>query len=208
MSQKALVVWGGWEGHRPEVWKDVAVEWLREDGFAVETANELECFSRDNLNEYSLIVPIWTAGQMTSEQESGLADAVAGGVGLAGWHGMCAAFNENLKYKWVTGGQMIAHPGDLIPSYSVRITDPDHVITRGLENFQMRDTEQYYLHVDPSNNVLATTSFDNSCEMPVAWTRTWSKGRVFYCSLGHAVKDLEVPAAMEIIRRGIRWAAR
>ena len=65
----------------------------------------------------------------------------------------------------------VAHPGGRIPSYRVRITRPEHLITRGLGDFTMLNTEQYYMHVDPSNEVLATTQFESGCVMPVAWTR-------------------------------------
>ncbi|MFN2207313.1 MAG: ThuA domain-containing protein, partial [Candidatus Promineifilaceae bacterium] len=44
--------------------------------------------------------------------------------------------------------------------------------------------------------------------MPVAWTRRWGKGRVFYCSLGHVAADFDVPEAREIVRRGLIWAGR
>ena len=70
------------------------------------------------------------------------------------------------------------------------------------------ESEQYYMHVDPSNHVLATTTFEyNGCTMPVAWKRTWGKGRVFYSSLGHVAKDFDVPEALTIITRGMLWAA-
>jgi len=43
--------------------------------------------------------------------------------------------------------------------------------------------------------------------MPAVWTRPWGKGRVFACSLGHVAADFDVPAAREIVRRGLLWAA-
>ncbi len=65
------------------------------------------------------------------------------------------------------------------------------------------------MHVDPSNHVLATTTFEfNGATMPVAWKKTWGKGRVFYCSLGHVAKDFESPEALAIITRGMLWAGR
>ena len=76
-------------------------------------------------------------------------------------------------------------------------------------------SEQYYLHVDPSNEVLATTTFSgeyapwiDGCVMPVVWKRKWGEGRVFYCSLGHVAADFDVPEARELVRRGMHWAAR
>jgi type 1 glutamine amidotransferase len=150
-------------------------------------------------------------GQISPEQERGLLEAVRSGVGLAGFHGgMCDSFRNNTEYQWMTGGNWVAHPGGCIPSYEVKITDPDHEITRGIPDFTLRDTEQYYLHVDPSNHVLATTTFRqyHDVVMPAAWTRTWGEGRVFYASFGHTHKDFEVPEALEMVGRGMLWASR
>jgi len=70
------------------------------------------------------------------------------------------------------------------------------------------------MHVAPDNQVLATTTFDGlkapwvkGAVMPAVWTRPWGKGRVFACSLGHVAADFDVPAAREIVRRGLLWAA-
>lgn len=76
-------------------------------------------------------------------------------------------------------------------------------------------SEQYYMHVDPHNQVLATTTFDGAhapwiagTVMPVAWTRQWGAGRVAYCALGHVLADFDVPEAREIVKRGLLWASR
>ena len=106
----------------------------------------------------------------------------------------------------------MAHPGGVI-DYSVQITDHMDPVTKGLKDFNMH-SEQYYMHVDPNVNVLATTRFNadhaswiDGCTMPVVWKKTYGKGRVFYSSLGHVVKDFEGPEALEIMQRGMRWAA-
>jgi len=71
------------------------------------------------------------------------------------------------------------------------------------------------MHVDPSNEMLATTTFGGDIRpwiegtiMPVVWKRRWGKGKVFYCSLGHVGKDFDVPEARELVRRGLLWATR
>jgi hypothetical protein len=113
----------------------------------------------------------------------------------------------------MVGGQWVAHPGNII-DYTVNITDRTDPITAGLDDFQMH-SEQYYMHVDPSNEVLATTTFSGEHDawvkdvvMPVVWKRRWDQGRVFYCSLGHVASDFDVPEVREIVRRGLLWAAR
>jgi len=214
---KALLVWGGWEGHEPKQTVARFEPFLREAGFDVRVEDSMDVYTdADYMNSLSLVVPIWTMGSITGEQEAGLLAAVKSGVGLAGWHGGTGdAFRNNTNYQWMTGGQWVAHPGNII-DYTVQITNSDHDITRGLSDFSMH-SEQYYMHTDPSNSVLATTTFSGEHEgadwiagtvMPVLWTRSWGKGRVFYSSLGHVNSDFEVYEAAETVRRGMIWAAR
>jgi type 1 glutamine amidotransferase len=209
----ALIVWGGWDGHEPEAFAEHYAAVLRDEGFDVEVSPTLDVLKE--LDErLRLIVPIWTMGEIAPDQLEPLQAAVAGGVGLAGFHGgMGDAFRGSPEYQWMVGGQWVAHPDD-ITDYQVTIADPHHQITRGLGPFRMR-SEQYYMHVDPSNHVLATTEFRpasapwvHGTVMPVAWTRRWGDGAVFYCSLGHTTADLAVPEVGELQRRGMVWAAR
>ena len=213
--KSALMVWGGWDGHEPKQCVDVFAPYLEEQGFEVRISDSLEVYlEEDYLRSLSLIVPVWTMGEITGEQEAGLLKAVESGVGIAGWHGgMGDSFRNNTEYQFLVGGQWVAHPGGVI-HYRVNIIDHEDPITAGLADFEMH-SEQYYMHVDPSNQVLATTTFNgehcawiDGAVMPVAWKRRWGEGRVFYSSLGHVAKDFEVPEARTIMQRGMRWAAR
>ena len=166
------------------------------------------------MSSYDLITPIWTMSTITKEQEKGLLETIKAGTGLAGWHGgMADSFRQNVEYQWMVGGQWVAHPGNII-DYEVNINDHDDPITAGLSDFKMH-SEQYYMHVDPSNQVLATTTYTGDIApwiagtvMPVVWKRMWGAGKVFYSSLGHVAKDFDVPEAKEIMRRGMAWATR
>ena len=211
--KKALMVWGGWPGHEPEACVNIFAPLLREAGFEVEIADTLDVYlGADKMAALDLVVPIWTMGTITHEQEKGLLTAVRNGVNLGGWHGGTAdAFRNNVDYQWMIGGQWVAHPGNII-DYRVNIGSHDDPITAGLSDFAMH-SEQYYMHVDPSNEVLATTTFGGEYApwiagtvMPVVWKRMFGKGRIFYSSLGHVAKDFDVPEAREIQRRGLLWA--
>jgi type 1 glutamine amidotransferase len=213
--KKALIVYGGWEGHEPKLCTEIFAPMLRERGYDVTLSDTLDIYlNREFMQGLDLIVPIWTMGTITKEQEKGLLTAVASGVGLAGWHGgMADAFRNNTDYQWMVGGQWVAHPGNII-DYEVNIIDHDDPITAGLNDFKMH-SEQYYMHVDPSNQVLATTTFSGEYAhwvkgtvMPVVWKRMWDKGRVFYSSLGHVARDFNVPEAKEIQIRGMMWASK
>lgn len=210
----ALMVYGGWEGHEPKKCVDVFAPILQGHGFDVQLADTLDVYlDAERLKTLDLIVPVWTMGTITKEQEKGLLDAVAGGVNIAGWHGgMADSFRDNPDYQFMVGGQWVAHPGNVI-DYTVAIVRPDDPITAGLNDFAMH-SEQYYLHVDPSNEVLATTTFGGDYApwiagtvMPVVWKRRWGEARVFYCSLGHKAHDFDVPEARTIVERGLLWSA-
>ncbi len=215
MKRKALMVWGGWEGHEPKRCVDRFEPFLSEQGFDVTISNTLDAYLDEPfMRSLSLVVPVWTMGTITGEQEKGLLAAVDSGVGIAGWHGgMGDSFRNNTSYQFMVGGQWVAHPGNII-RYKVNITRPEDPLVKGLHDFEI-ESEQYYLHVDPSNEVLATTTFTGEhtawiagCVMPVVWKRRWGQGRVFYSSLGHVAKDFDVFEAAEIFRRGMLWAAR
>ena len=211
--KKALMVWGGWEGHEPQQCTHIFAPLLQAAGFEVEISDTLDAYlDGDKMGGYDLISQAYTMSSIAPEQLKGLLNAIENGTGFGGWHGgMADAFRESVDYQFMVGGQWVAHPGNII-DYKVHITDHDDPITAGLNDFEMH-SEQYYLHVDPSNEVLATTTFDGTYHnwidgvvMPVVWKRRWGKGRVFYCSLGHVAADFDIPEAREIVRRGLLWS--
>jgi type 1 glutamine amidotransferase len=215
MIKKALMVWGGWDGHEPQQCVAIFAPFLRENGYEVEISDTLDIYlDEDKMLALDLIVPVWTMGTITPEQEKGLLTTIECGVGIAGWHGgMADSFRNNTEYQFMVGGQWVAHPGGVI-DYEVNITNSTDPITAGLSDFKMK-SEQYYMHVDPSNEVLATTTFSGEyCSwiggvvMPVIWKRMWGAGRVFYTSLGHVAKDFDVPEARTIVQRGMLWASK
>ena len=217
MGKSALIVWGGWDGHEPKQCAEIFAPWLKQKGFDVTVADTLDAYLDERkMQSYAVIIPIWTMGQITGDQSRALRKAVQGGVGLAGWHGgMCDAFRQDTEYQFMTGGQWVVHPGGIV-KYTVNITNRTDPITKGLKDFRM-ESEQYYMHTDPGNEVLATTTFSGRHQgitwirgtvMPVVWKRRYGQGRVFYASVGHVAKDFSVPEALEIVKRGILWAAR
>ncbi|MDH4179408.1 MAG: ThuA domain-containing protein [Armatimonadota bacterium] len=213
--KQALMVWGGWDGHEPKQCVDIFAPHLEESEFEVRVSDTLDVYlERDYMHALSLIVPVWTMGTITKEQEKGLLEAVRSGVGIAGWHGgMGDSFRNNVDYQFMVGGQWVVHPGGVI-DYEVNITNHDDPITEGIADFRMH-SEQYYVHVDPSNEVLATTTFNgdvypwiDGVTIPVVWKRAYGAAKVFYASVGHVAADFDVPEAKEIVSRGMLWAAR
>jgi len=210
--KRALIVWGGWAGHEPEAGAERVGAMLRAEGFEVVVEPTVEAFADPALGRFNLIVPILTQATIAKETLANLVAAVEGGVGLGGYHGTGDAFRDQPLYQFMVGGQWVAHPGNII-DYRVDVTRPDDPVMAGIESFPYR-SEQYYLHIDPANEVLATTRFSGEhadwiegVVMPVVWKKRFGKGRVFYSSLGHAAAEFDVPQMATILRRGLLWAA-
>ena len=222
--KKALIVTGGWKGHEPYKAGQIFNEFLISAGYDTNISTNLDVYLNiEELKSMHLIVPVWTMGEISKNQEKNLLQAVASGVGIAGWHGcMGDSFRQSTDYQFMIGGQWVSHPGGII-NYDVKITNTTDQITKGISNFSI-STEQYYMHIDPSNEVLATTQFKGDqiisdiapykCEwisgnvMPVVWKRKWGQGNVFYNSIGHKLSDFDVPEVLEIIKRGMLWASK
>ncbi|SFH47356.1 hypothetical protein SAMN04488020_11622 [Palleronia marisminoris] len=212
-NPRALIFWGGWEGHEPESCASIVSDMLRTEGMEVTSVEGTDVLLTGDLSSYALIVPMVTQVASDKGAIGRLCDAVRRGTGLGGFHGgMGDAFRDSPPYQFMVGGQWVAHPGDII-DYRVEVAQSEHPITTGINSFDYR-SEQYFLHVDPGNDVLATTTFSGEhapetagTVMPVVWTRRYGKGRVFYSSLGHQAHELSHPEAREILRRGLVWAA-
>lgn len=214
MGKQIFMTWGGWPGHEPEQCTELVAGLLRGRGHDVTVVSTLEPLTdAAYLRKFDLIVPCWTMSTITGEQSRGLREAVLSGVGFGGWHGGAGdAFRNDTEYQFMVGGQWVAHPGGVI-DYRVDIRDHDDPVTAGMADFPMR-SELYYMHVDPSNHVLASATLTGEhCEwiagtvMPVVWKRRYGKGRVFYSSLGHVAAAFTEPVCT-ILLRGLEWAMR
>ena len=214
MSKTALIFWGGWEGHTPARSADIVKELLTGHGYDVRLEQGTSALADSMISQFDLIVPVITMSTIEKPELENLTGAVRAGAGLAGFHGtMCDSFRNEPEYQFMTGGQWVSHPGNII-DYRVDITKPGDPIVSGIGAFAYR-SEQYFMHVDPTNEVLATTTFTgehldfiDGVVMPVVWKRHYGKGRVFYSALGHTADEFAVPQMRTIFERGALWASR
>lgn len=217
--KKALIFQGGWQGHEPVLTSKRFAGLLEKNGFEVKISDTLDCLADESeLETYDLFVSCWTMGEIKDDYVKNLSKAVAAGTGLAGCHGgMCDSFRQSTEWQFMTGGQWVSHPGCDGVEYTVNVIHGSSPITAGIPDFKVK-SEHYYLHVDPAIEVLATTRFplveyyhstNKPVDMPVAWTKFWGAGRVFYTSLGHHDDVFEnFPESQLLMERGMLWAAR
>ena len=216
--KQALVVRGGWEGHVPVAASDRYVQALKEADYQVTVSDTLDSYLDDELlARTDLVVQCWTMGEISGPQTAGLSRAVRAGTGFAGWHGgIVDSFRAATGYHLMTGGQFVHHPRQFVTHRVRPVAErADHPALAGVTAFTIT-SEQYYLHVDPANDVLAVTEFEDDPDhpelagtvMPVTWTRRWGAGRVFVTTVGHNLADLEIPQVDTMIKEGMAWATR
>jgi uncharacterized protein len=220
MTKKALVVCGGWETHEPTPKGEILKKWLEDDGLDVVLSHSLDAFVEEDLKEFNIIIPIWSNLSdltISSEQAGKVVEAVKDGVGIAGIHNGMYSFPGQFDWHFMTGAHWVAHPGGGEINYKVNIKKSSgHPIIDGIDDFSVC-SEQFYLHVDPAAEVLATTRFpvaegphsaNGEVDMPVVITKMWGKGRVYYCALGHRADDFKAEPTATLIKRGLRWTLR
>ena len=229
MTRNALIVRGGWEGHRPVEATDLFVPFLERSGFDVRVEDSNEVYAdADVMGDTQLILQSVTMSEISREAFLGLRSAVANGTGLAGWHGGIAdSYRNNSDYLQLIGGQFATHPSkhpdqccgdetDNYLSYTVELTDlgRDHEIMTGIDDFTL-STEQYWVLHDDLIDVLATTThpvqpyhpWHRPITSPVVWTRQSGLGRIFVATPGHSLDVLQDPNVSTIIERGMLWAS-
>ena len=205
-GKNILFVYGGMKGHKPAESVDLMVPKLRAEGANVKISNKLSVYTNEKLmSETDLIIQTWTLGKITKKQFEGLQNAVMNGTGLAGWHGgLGDAFRDNLKFQFMVGGQFLSHPGGQI-DHSITIIDNNDPITNGLEDFDLKKTEQYYMLIDPNIKVLAISEFDREnyekpgkhenkitgSTMPVVWKKIMERAEYSILQLDITLQNLK-----------------
>lgn len=164
--------------------------------------DDLSCLEPPNLDPFDLIVFYHTVGTISDAQKNGLLNWLAGGKAYVGVHSAADSFRECPEYRAMVGGHFVTHPA--YREYQVSVADPEHPITEGLTEFNVTD-EQYITDYDPRVKILASALWKGD-KMPVAWTKQWGKGKVFYLALGHDPQSCRAEAFATLVVRGCLWA--
>ncbi|MFD4022183.1 ThuA domain-containing protein [Streptomyces sp. NPDC058576] len=228
--RQALVVRGGWEGHRPVEATDLFLPFLRDHGFETRIESTPKVYADTGyMSGVDLVLQCVTMSEIAPEEVAGLRTAVENGTGFAGWHGGIAdSYRNSSEYLHLVGGQFATHPGkpphercadstDYFLPHRINVlpTAADHPVTTGIGDFDL-DTEQYWVLTDDYCDVLATTTlaardFDpwgRPVTCPAIWTRSWGAGRIFVCTPGHSPDVLADATVRTIVERGLLWASR
>jgi uncharacterized protein len=189
--------------------------------FQVTISEEAAVLETSALGKYDVVVV--TADRrddehrLTERQQQALLDYVAAGKGMVSLHGFCCAANDwKPEMRQMLGG-VLSHVGQpdtkvRVGKYTVKVDQPSHTIMQGVESYEHEDELYYYLQTVGDLNALASVRHEDR-DWPIAWTRTYGKGRVFVTVFGHArwepgSKDpQENPPFQKMIVQAIEWAA-
>ncbi len=168
--------------------------------------------------EYDVIVMYDMVPAVTPEEQRAFRELLERGIGVVSLHHNLGAHPDWDEYPRIVGGRYVFTAGEIdgtavVPSsyrhdeeMPIRVADGDHPITRGLEDFTIRDECYKDYYRAPDVRVLLTTDHPENDES-IAWVHRYGRSPVFYLQLGHDRHAYEHPAFRELVHRGIRWAA-
>ncbi len=190
--------------HRPADRSAQLIPALAVRGIAVTYTQDLADLNAANLAKYDALLIYANSEHIEPEQEKALLDYVEGGGGFAPIHCASYCFLNSPRYISLVGAQFKSHgTGD----FDVKVVDPDHPITKGLDLFRTWDeTYVHAKHNEQDRHVLEVRD-EKGRDEPWTWTRTQGKGRVFYTAYGHDQRTWGHPGFVDLVERGLRWSA-
>ena len=205
MAKIKTLVFAGGEIHEGIAVGDEVQKILQASGkFDITRVNDdFDAFLAPNMEKFDLLVVFYTIGELNDAQKNGMLNWIASGKGFVGIHSAADSFTKNPEYISMIGGRFVTHPA--YREYQVSIVDPEHPITRDLVEFNVTD-EMYVTNYDPRVNVLASALWKGGT-VPVAWTKSWGEGRVYWLALGHDPAACQHDMFKLLLERGALWAA-
>jgi type 1 glutamine amidotransferase len=94
-----------------------------------------------------------------------------------------------------------------VPASAAKARDPalrDEMYE--FKNFS-REKMDVVLRLDTTGlNLDRRRASDRTADWPLAWAKSYGKGRVFYCALGHSRETWDIPDIQRIYFEALRWA--
>ena len=188
--------------------------------FDVTSTEDVSEFTVANLARYDAVM-FFTTGElpMSGTQKAALLDFVRSGRGFVGVHSATDTFYDWPDYLELIGGYFDGHPWH--QGVRVNIADPANALVSFLgpsfaindEIYQIRDFDEggsrVLLRLDPTSVDLTRDGVHRrSYGWPLAWTRSFGEGRVFYTALGHEADVWRDARYHRLLLNAINWVSR
>ncbi len=183
----------------------------------VKHPDALAMFRPENRSLYDVVL-LYDMPQAISEQEKkDFVDCMEAGKGLIAWHHAYCSYQDWPEYKNIIGGryhydtwtddQGVEHPSATYEhdvQFYVKVADPKHPVTKGIEDFDILDETYGGGSVQPGVHVLLTTD-EPSSTPSVAWTNRYGKSNVVTILLGHDNHAWTNPSFVKLLTQAIMW---
>ena len=191
--------------------------------FEVLVSGDMAMFKAENLNMFDAVCLNNTTrlGFEEAELRNSLMKFIKGGKGIIGIH----AATDNF-YKWpeaaeMMGGQFCGHPWGGGGTWAVKIDDPEHPlmapykgkgfkikdeIYRTKPPLYSRDKQRVLMSLDMSDEATKGKAGPEDTDIGISWVKSYGKGRLFYCSLGHNNHLTWDPVLLAHYLAGIQFA--
>jgi type 1 glutamine amidotransferase len=188
--------------------------------FEVTATEDTSEFSAENLERYAAVM-FYTSGElpMRDAQKTALLNFVRSGRGFLGVHSATDTFYAWPDYLDLVGGYFNGHPWH--QAVTIEVVDPGDPLVAFLGNsFQVKDEiyqisdfdyrgSRVLLRLDPSSVDLGKIGVHQRFYgWPLAWTRLYGEGRVFYTALGHEPSVWQDARYQRILTNAILWSMR
>ncbi len=147
------------------------------------------------------------------EQGRAVKEFVSKGGSALFYHNVSHISLGDPDFRDVEGAGYAGHPP--VRAFYVRITNRDHPITRGVNDFLVTDEQHYVTYdKDPKYVFMRSDNADGldydgkgpSCE--AGWAYEYGKGRVCFLAPGHMISALWNPEYITLQKNAIRWLLR
>lgn len=188
-----------------------------DNNFTVTATEDSSLFTDANLEQYEVVIFLSTTGDVLNEAQQGAFERyIQAGGGYAGIHAA-----SDTEYSWPWYGELVGsyfnnHPPGT-PSATVKVEDPAHPSTAGIEPRWLRTDEWYNFRTNPRGDVHVLASLDETTyapgsgamgnEHPIAWCQDYDGGRSWYTGMGHTEASFVEPKFLQHVLGGIQTAA-
>jgi hypothetical protein len=188
--------------------------------FRITTTEDVSALSAENLRHYAAVM-FFTTGELpiSDAQKAALLTFVRSGRGFLGVHSATDTFYMWPEYGKLVGGYFNEHPWH--QKVTIDVADPMSPLVGFLapsftlddEIYQIRDFDaqasRILLRLDPTSVDLdAPNVHRQDYGWPLAWTRSYGRGRVFYTALGHEEGVWRDPRYQQMLTNAILWTIR
>jgi type 1 glutamine amidotransferase len=176
-------------------------------------------FSPEKRDQYDVLVFYHMWQKITEDEAKNFSECIRGGKPLVVLHHSICAFDDWPEYISIIGGKYFHKPtvvnGKEYPvctykhdlTFTVKVVDSTHPVTKGLREFEVLDETYSGYYVDPGVKTLLTTTETSSTPV-IGWTKKYGKAQVVSLQSGHDANTFGNPDFRRLLRQAILWVVK